>query len=244
METEKRLNRNLKLKVLVLTLGSSCCISILFYRSWWGTVWSPVLYFILKKKLKEKEIEGRKALMLEQFMQGIQVLSTALQASLSMENAWREVQKEMELLYGEESIFLREVKEINRCVALNHSIENGIMEFAQRVQIEEITQFSELLSYGKRSGGNWRKIIGNVVERLREKYEAQKQIEVLLAEKKLEQQVMNLIPLGILAFLQISSWDYMRVMYHNTFGVLCMTGILIGYMISILIAEKIMRIRV
>ena len=53
METEKRLNRNLKLKVLVLTLGCSGCISILFYRSWWGIVWSPILYFILKKKLKE-----------------------------------------------------------------------------------------------------------------------------------------------------------------------------------------------
>ena len=231
-------------KVMAWTIGCSSCIAFLFYRSWWGLLIAPVFYFAINKRMKQMKNEKQKELMLEQFMQGIQVLSTALQAGLSMENAWREVQKELELLYGKDSLFLGEVREMNRSVALNHTIESSFALFAQGVEIEEISQFSEILSYGKRSGGNWRKIISNVVDRLREKYEAQKQIEVLLAEKKLEQQIMNLMPLGILAFLQTFSWDYMQVLYHNTVGVLCMTVVLIGYGVAILIAEKIMRIKI
>ena len=244
MTDKKPLDRKQKLKVMVMTLGCSSCVSVLFYRSIWGMLWSPIFLFVIKNKVTEMEKEKQKECILEQFMQGILVLSTTLQAGLSMENAWREVQKELELLYGKESLFLQEVIEMNRSVSLNHSIESCFYTFAQEVKIEEITQFAEILSYGKRSGGNWRKIIGNVVDRLREKYETQRQIEVLLAEKKMEQQVMNVIPLGILAFLQMSSWDYMRVMYHNTFGVLCMTVVLVGYILSIFIAEKIMRIKV
>ena len=98
---------------------------------------------VTRKYLNQKQ----KELMLEQFMQGIQVLSTALQAGLSMENAWREVQKELELLYGKDSLFLGEVREMNRSVALNHTIESSFALFAQGAEIEEISQFSEILSY-------------------------------------------------------------------------------------------------
>ena len=102
----------------------------------------------------------------------------------------------------------------------------------------------ELFEYGKRSGGNWRRIIQEIVQHIQDKYDAEKEIAVMVASKKLEQQVLNIIPLGILLFLQISSWDYMSVMYHNPLGVICMTIILIFYVISIFLAEKIMQIKV
>ena len=71
-----------------------------------------------------------------------------------------------------------------------------------------------------------------------------KEIEVMIASKKLEQQVLNVIPLGILLFLQVSSWDYMSVMYHNPMGILCLSICFVGYAAAYVLSEKILNIQV
>ena len=161
-----------------------------------------------------------------------------------MEKAWIEAEKEIKMLYGNNALLYLELVEMNHSVSLNMPIEKLFLQFAGRTDLEDVIWFTEILSYGKRSGGNWRKIITSCVFRMCEKQEAKKQIEIMVAEKKLEQQIMNIIPLGILAFLQLSSWDYMSVMYHNPLGVLCMTFVLIGYALAIFLSEKILKIRV
>ena len=153
-------------------------------------------------------------------------------------------EKEIKMLYGNNALLYLELVEMNHSVSLNMPIEKLFLQFAGRTDLEDVIWFTEILSYGKRSGGNWRKIITSCVFRMCEKQEAKKQIEIMVAEKKLEQQIMNIIPLGILAFLQLSSWDYMSVMYHNPLGVLCMTFVLIGYALAIFLSEKILKIRV
>ena len=201
------------------------------------------LYFFYKREKKKQE-DRRKQKLLDEFVNGIRVLYTGLQAGLSMENAWREVQKELLLMYGEKSIFFKEVKEMNHSVALNVPIEKLLLQFAYRNGVEDIIIFAELFSYGKRSGGNWRRMIQDVIQHIQDKYDARKEIEVMIASKQLEQQVLNIIPLGILLFLQISSWDYMSVLYHNPLGILCMSICLFGYGGAILLSEKILRIQV
>lgn len=231
-------------KVIVVSLLLSVLIAILFYRSIWGVCCMPVVFILFYKKEKESGLERQRQELLDEFINGIRVLNTSLQAGISMENAWREVQKELWIMYGENSLFFKEVKEINHSVALNVPIEKLILQFAYRSGLEDIITFAELFEYGKRSGGNWRRIIEEVAQHIQDKYDARKEIEVMIASKKLEQQVMNVVPLGILLFLQVSSWDYMSVLYHNPTGILCMSICLIGYGLALLLSEKILRIQV
>lgn len=230
--------------ILLVSIGFSLLIAVLFYRSFWGLCSFPVVFGYFWKSAKEHGKERQSQQLLGEFMNGIRVLNTSLQAGFSMENAWQEVQKEILMMYGENSLFYKEVKEINHSVALNVPIEKLVLQFAYRSGLEDIIMFAELFEYGKRSGGNWRRIIEEVVQHIQDKYDVRKEIEVMIASKKLEQQVMNIIPLGILLFLQISSWDYMSVLYHNPGGILCMSVCLIGYGMAILLAEKILRIQV
>lgn len=230
--------------VVLQAIGVTAIVSILFYRSFWGIVIFPIFICLLYRKAKKDGAERQKRMLQEQFVNGIRVLNSSLQAGLAMENAWREVQKETKLMYGEDAVFYQELQEINHSVALNIPIEKLFLEFAYRAQIEDIIQFAEILDYGKRSGGNWKKIIDSTVYRISERYDAQKQIEVMVAEKKMEQQIMNMIPLGILGFLQMSAWDYMSVMFHNLFGVLCMTVFFIGYLAAILLSQKVLKVKV
>lgn len=219
-------------------------IAVLFYRSAWAFVLYPIVIVVVYKKMKSHKTNRRLLVVKEQFMSGMQVLNTSLQAGLSMENAWKEVEKELLLLYGEKAYFYQEVKEINHQIALNISIEKLLLNFAYRTQIEDIVSFAEVFDYGKRTGGSWKKIINATLFRMLEKQDALKEIEVVVAGKKMEQQVMNVIPLGIIAFLLVFSQDYMSVLYHNSFGVLCMTVCLIGYIFALLLSDRILQIKV
>jgi tight adherence protein B len=236
----KKDKKNIVLRSLLVTI----LVSFLFYRSVYGIFCFPfVLWIFYKRRIKQgKEFQNQR--LLEEFVNGVSVLNTSIQAGISMENAWKEVQKELLVMYGENSLFYREVKEINHSVALNVPIEKMILDFAYRSGLEDIIIFGELFEYGKRSGGNWRRMIQEVVQHIQDKYDAKREIEVMVASKKLEQQVLNIIPLGILFFLQFSSWDYMCVLYHNLTGIVCMTICLSGYGAAFLLSERILQIRV
>lgn len=219
-------------------------IAILFYRSGWACLIFPFVHGIIRKEAKEKGQEIRMQQMQEQFLNGIKTLNTSLQAGMSMETAWREVEKETKLLYGEDSLFYQEIAGMNNSVSLNIPIEKLFMEFANRTGMEDLMQFAETFDYGKRSGGNWIKIIESTVYRMSEKYEAKQQIEIMVAEKKMEQQIMNLMPLGIVGFLQISAWDYMASLYHNWFGVISMSIFLLVYVVAMALSQRILKVEV
>lgn len=219
-------------------------IALLFYRSIWACAYAPAIYFIVKKREKKKQKQIQEKLLLEQFMQGMQVLNTSLQTGVSMEHAWVEVEKEIKILYGAENYFYKKIKEINHAVELNHPIEKQFLKFAQETEIEDIIHFAELFDYGKRSGGNWRKIIHGILQRMKEKFEAEEEISILIAEKQMEQRVMSMMPLGIIAFLQIFSWEYIKILYHNPLGIICMSMVLVGYGGAVWLGEKILQIKV
>ena len=55
---------------------------------------------------------------------------------------------------------------------------------------------------------------------------------------------MNIIPLFILAYLKLTSMDFLDVLYGNVAGVLFMTVCLLAYGGAIVLADKILKIRV
>lgn len=231
-------------KVFLLTGIITGVVARLFYCSIWGCIWFPLFYYFVKKKMIQQGRNERNARFLEAFLSGMRSLNSALQAGLSMERAFCEVEKETKLLYGETDLFYKEIKELNHSVAMNISIETLFVEFANRTGMEDVIQFAEVFSYGKRSGGNWKQIIDATVYRMNEKYEVKKQIEVMIAEKKLEQQVMNVMPLAIIGFLQMFSWEYISILYHSVFGICIMTIALLIYLGALCLSEKLLEIRV
>ena len=232
----------------IRTMGKAFVVTIviafLCYRSVWAGLLFPIVFLFFYKQEKQAESEKQTEQMQQAFLHALKVLNDSLQAGLSMENSWREVENELKILYGETASLYVEVKEMNRRVVHNIPVEKLFLEIAHKYQIEEMMQFAQLLEYGKRSGSNWKKIIQTSVTRMSEKFEARQQIDLMLAEKKMEQQIMNVMPLLVLAYLQVSAWDYMSVLYHNWFGCICMSVFLVMYVIALIISAKIMRIEV
>lgn len=219
-------------------------IAYLFYRSPCGMVLAPALFVILKRRKKANCIAERKRLLHGQFLDALKMVSTCLMSGMSMENAWKEATKEILAMHGKESVMYPELEEINHLVETNVPMEKVLIHFAYRSGVEDIISFAEVFEYGKRSGANWRKLICDTTLRMEEKYETEKQIQVMLTEKKMEQKIMSVIPLGMILFLQVTSGDYMDVLYGNPFGIISMTICLMGYGVALFMAEKIMKVQV
>jgi tight adherence protein B len=77
---------------------------------------------------------------------------------------------------------------------------------------------------------------------MRVRHETEREIQVQIASRKMEQKVMNVIPVFILAYLKVTSMDFLNVLYGNVAGALFMTACLAAYGGAIVLAEKIMTI--
>ena len=227
-----------------IAIGVTGIIAFLFYRSLGGLILLPIVFILLKKADEKRRLRNRKEKLHMEFMEGLKALNNALQAGYSMEHAWRETETELEILYGEDSYVYQELVEINALAKNNVPIEQLILEFSLRTGIDDIVQFAEVLGYGKRSGANWGKIIEATIYRIQEKYETKKEVEVMLAGKRMEILILCVIPLFLLFFLQITADSYMQMLYHNILGICCMTIALAGYVGAIYLAVKTIQIQV
>ena len=118
------------------------------------------------------------------------------------------------------------------------------MDFAKRSGIRDIESFCQVLVYAKRSGGNVAAIIQSTVKKIREKCEVEQEIRTALAQKKLEQKIMNIIPLFLLAYIGISSPDFIEPLYRDITGRVIMSVCLLVYGAAFLISEYMMKIEV
>ena len=116
-------------------------------------------------------------------------------------------------------------------------------QFADRTGNADIMSFAEVFAFAKRSGGNFASIIEETSEHMRARHDTEREIQVLIASRKLEQRVMNLIPIFILAYLKLTSGEFLSPLYGNAFGVCFMTGCLALYGVTILLADRILDIQ-
>ncbi len=219
-------------------------LSYLFYRSWIAMLFcSPLLYFYVQQKIKDQQKQRRNQLNL-QFKDGILSVSAALKVGYSVENSFAQAHKDLLLLYQEKDDITLEFQHINRQLKNNVILEKILLDFARRSGVKDIKDFAEIFIIAKRSGGDLTKIIQNAVEVISEKIEVQREIQIILSAKKFEQKIMNLVPIGIIVYISISSPGFFQVLYHNLRGIMIMSGCLFVYLVAYLLAKRITDIEV
>lgn len=233
-----------KLQCLLVVTALSGVLAWLFYRSCWGMILFPAVYHFYKKAYIEEKIKRQKKRLLLEFRDVLQALLAAMLAGYSIENAWLDVERVIQKVHGENSLILAEVKKMNAAVKMNQPVERVLEEFAKRSACEEIESFAEIFSFAKRSGGDFAKIIRVTIQKIIGRMEVEQEIETVLAGKKLEGNVMNLMPVFILAYMSVSAGDFLNVLYGNIIGVMVMSGLLIGYVIAIRISNRILDIKI
>lgn len=217
-------------------------VAWLFYRSIYAMILFPVCLEITKRQLQRYQKKKRKQEMLCQFQEMLQIIAGLLKAGYSMENAFREGERNFVELYGKECVMAREFAVINYQLRMNVPIEKLLEDFAKRSGIEEIENFSQVFGFAKRGGGDIVKIFRDSTERIAEQVEMQREIESLIAGKKLEQKIMALVPCGILIYIGVGMPEFLEPLYGNLPGVLIMSVCLVVYGVACLLAQKIVEV--
>lgn len=211
-----------------------------FYRSLWAAVPLSILGVFYLRRQRRAKMQAGKAALLGQFKECILSVAASLRAGYAVENAFLESMGDMKMLFGEEAYICQELDWIRRGLIINIPLEELLLDLAKRSGLEELRDFSEVFSIAKRSGGSLPEIIHSSAELIGERVEAEEEIKTLLAERMLEQKIMNVMPFGILAYIGISYEGYFNPLYHNLFGTAVMTVCLTVYLTAFWLAGRIL----
>lgn len=231
-------------RIIVEYLVIDIAFSYLFYDSLPAFVVGlmGIFPYILyrKKGLSTK----RKDVLREQFLELIGVVSGKMRGGMSCENAMVDSISDMEGMYGRGSLICKELKLIE--MRLNHqeSLSVILKDLGKRSGVEDIYEFAEVFSIARAGSGKMRAVIEDTSVMMREKNETESEIYVLISGKRLEQRIMCIIPLVIMIYLKLQAGDFINVLYHNALGITVMSACLIVYIISYLMAEKVVNIEV
>ena len=217
-------------------------ISYVFYRSPIALlVLIPALIPFTDYKRKQK-IEKRKKELTLQFREMMYSLIAGLQAGYSIENAFRNSYSDLVLLYGKDEMMPAEVEIINRGLRNNINIEELLFDLSRRSHIRDITDFAEVFSIAKRSGGNLPDILNHTASAISDRIDVSREIETQVSAKKMEQRIMDLVPFGIILYIDSTTPGFFDPLYHNVVGAALMTVLLVVYVIAFLLGEKILKI--
>lgn len=229
-------------------IGQACLLvfvfSYLYYESAWSIIPLIPLGFWYFKDWEAFYIEKKKREFQVQFKDAIQAIGAALSVGYSPENAMKEAQRDLQVLYDQTSRIQKEFTYMVHELQVNITLEQVLEEWAKRVEQEDVQTFASIFSTAKKSGGNMIGIIRNAIRQMSGKIEVEREIETMLTAKKYEFRVMSAVPFMIIFYMKISFPEFMRQLYGNILGVGVMTICLGIYAAAFFMGKKITNIEI
>ena len=174
----------------------------------------------------------------QQLPEAADFLARAMRAGHSFTNVLQMVGTELpEPLSGE---FRIAHEEINYGVPMNEALYN----LAERIPLTDLRYLIIAVVIQRESGGNLAEILGNISHIIRQRLKLIATVRVLSAEGRMSAWVLGLLPFGVLAFMTVTNYDYVNVLWTDPAGIImlwCSAGLIL---LGVLWIRRIVRIRV
>ena len=224
----------------IMGIGIGCVYVWLFFKTMpFYILILPFLVVYMKKMKKKREREGKERLAIE-FKDALQAMSGAVFVGYPIERAILQASEEIKLLYGKESLLYPELVRMERKMSIQQTAEQCFTELGERTQVEEIILFAQVFATAKRTGGDIQKVIHITGESIQDRLEWRRELRILVGEKKMEKNVMNIIPLCLIAYMRFVSPHIMQTMYQGS-GRIIMGISLLAYIGFYIMGERILR---
>ncbi|MDO4553267.1 MAG: type II secretion system F family protein [Bacillota bacterium] len=211
-------------KLLAACAAGAVGLTYLFYHSAVLSAVSLVLAFPLARLWSQRREEQLRRRLSWQFRDLLYSLSGSFATGRQMKEALEEAEENLKLIYGPEEPIRREVSRMVREMREQKASDEQVwQDFALRSRLEDVRSFAEVYSVCKHSGGNLERVVMKGTEILAEKISIHRDIHAMTVQKQWEARILTAMPLLVIFFLQLSSPDYMEVMYRTLTGRLLMT---------------------
>lgn len=229
---------------LIKIVFMSLVVGYLFFKSIVSVFFIiPLGYLVWKRDIKNS-CEERKKILAKEFKEMLTLLSGNLNAGYSLERAFCKTYQDLIKCGINYQYIVDEIKLLLHGLEYNKRVEELIEDMAFRSGVEDIKDFSELITVTKVYGGNMVSVIRQTVNNLSGKYMIEDEIETITAAKKLEGKIMVLMPFLIILYMNLTNKGYMNVIYYTLIGKTVMAVGLLLIIFSAMVIDKIVRIEV
>lgn len=154
---------------------------------------------IIKKRRKQLNV---------QFRDMLEALVTSLGAGKNVMDAFAAVRSDLAIQYTGEAYILQELDVVLAGIASNFSVEDLLMDFGTRSDIDDIKSFANVFKISYRKGGNLKDIIRNTHQILSDKMEIDEEIETMVTANRNEQNIMMVMPIALIAMIKMMSPEF------------------------------------
>jgi tight adherence protein B len=209
------LTRNLLLAMLVVLLGTV----------------GPFLWLAVLASRRQAKFD-------EQLPSTLQLLSGALQAGHSLQQAVDTVVQEAgDPIAAEFQRVLTEAR-------LGRPLEEAFEAMAKRTRSLDFEWTVMAIRLQRQVGGNLAEVLSTVSQTIRDRYSLKRQIRALSAEGRLSSLILSILPLLLFAALLIFNPLFLRPLFTTTIGLMMMVGAAVLMIFGVFWLKKITEIKV
>jgi tight adherence protein B len=199
-------------------------VGLLFYRSLFMAALCALLAKPCEKFYVQSLVRRRKQKLQEGFRDALYAISASVAAGRSLPAALEDAASQSEASYGETADITRELKTIARVYHTVHGDAARLLtDFGRRSGLPEILQFASSYSICLACGGDLEAVCMRSAGLLLDRLSFRSETESLMAQKRLDILLLLSLPLLMLAFLNLTSYSYLSVLYTTAAGRLLMS---------------------
>lgn len=178
-----------------------------------------------------------------QFRDMLDALNTSIGAGKNVNDAFMDILEDLKVQYDEDAFIIKEVQVIIAGIQNNVAVEDVLDDFGIRSDNEDIRSFASVFRISYQKGGNMKDIITNTHSVLTDKMEIREDIETLLTSNKMEQNIMAVMPVGIVGMIKMMSPEFAEN-FAKPSGIATTTVCIVVFVIAYLIGKAVMDIKV
>lgn len=192
---------------------------------------TPYVYlqFVIWKRLRK---------FLEQFPDGLDMISQSLQAGLGLTQAMVFVAKEMPDPLGTEfSVFIEEVN-------LGLPLAEALKKFEERMNLPEVRLFNTALMVQREVGGSLAELLMKLSNIIRDRFRIERLIKSLTAQNRISAWTVCSVPPFLAVFMFMREPVMMNKMMQHPMGRAMLATALVLEVVGILVFRKIIKINI
>jgi len=167
---------------------------------------APFLYLLCRRKRREEAL-------VEQLPDAIDMISRALRAGQSLDDALREVSRSFTSPIGDE------IKRIHEETAMGLSFEAALRNFELRFsRVSDVKILCSAFVIQRETGGNLTKILDGLSHTIRERFRLRRQVQALTAEGRTSAAILGVLPLLFAGLTYLLRAEYISQLLVHPVG--------------------------
>ena len=209
-----------KKKVTTIMLLGSFGLGVIAFLVVWPNVIIGLIFgtgvtilgWSAPKWIMESMWERRCTLLTNQMVDGLTIMGNSVKAGQSLTQAMERV---VENIKGP---FAQELGLVLSKTRLGMSLEEALVEFAERIPRQDVQMLVTSVNILKETGGNLAETFATVVTTVRERQKVEKKIQALTAQGTMQAIIITLVPFVILGVFLLVDPNYVMPLFTRPLG--------------------------